>query len=82
MRKVEDESNDTIQETISENDYSRNEQDNEELNSITSTSKENDIDDNNKTNGTDFWENNKELLIYTPSNIQNRTKVIYVIKKI
>lgn len=81
MCKFEDEFNATVQETINENDYSRNEQDNEELNSIASTSKGNDID-NNKTNGTDFWENNKELLIYTPANIQNRTKVIYVIKKI
>ncbi|XP_046824557.1 uncharacterized protein F21D5.5 isoform X2 [Vespa crabro] len=74
IRKVENECNATIQETINKNDYSRNEEDNEELNSIASTSKGNDTD-NNKTKGTELWENNKELLIYTSSNIQNRTKI-------
>ncbi|KAL2715400.1 uncharacterized protein V1478_015098 [Vespula squamosa] len=73
MRKIEDECNATIQET-DKNDYSRNEQDNEKLNSTASTSKGNDTD-NYKTKTTDLWEKNKELLIYTPSNVPNRTKI-------
>ncbi|XP_015191439.1 PREDICTED: uncharacterized protein F21D5.5 isoform X2 [Polistes dominula] len=75
MRKIEDESNTIVQETISnENNYSINGKDNNEINAIASTSKENDVD-NSTMKITGLWESNKELLIYTPQNVQNRSKI-------
>ncbi|XP_043494941.1 uncharacterized protein F21D5.5 isoform X2 [Polistes fuscatus] len=75
MRKIEDETNAIVQETISnENNYSINGEDNKEINAIASTSKENDVD-NSTMKTTGLWESNEELLIYTPPNVQNRPMI-------
>ncbi|KAI4503715.1 hypothetical protein M0802_001118 [Mischocyttarus mexicanus] len=75
MRKIEDKSNATEQKIINnENNYSINEENNKETNAIASTSKENDVD-NSTMKTTGLWESNKELLIYTPSNVRNCTLV-------